>query len=220
MTDLIHYLKAFNRKERFWLLHEVLGFEDQSFRLDSTFRGRLIEHFGAHIPKNAYIAMDYHLDWLQMALWLAANGDTSEIIPNKKNALIHANQQDVDLLIAFNEGNTTQLILIEAKADTSWSNDQLSSKCERLEWIFKEGRPGTNLVTPKFVLMSPRAPEKLKRNDWPSWMKMMDGDLRWLKLSLPRGLRKVTRCNDVGKSDESGDYIMIVSGLPTPPSFR
>lgn len=207
MVDVIHYLKAFNRKERFWLLHEVLGFEDQSFQLDSTFRGRLIEHFGTHIPKNAYVAMDYHLDWIQMALWLTENGDTKEVIPNKKKALIYANQQDVDLLIAFKDGSTTQLILIEAKADTSWSNDQLSSKCERLKRIFEDGRPGTSQVTPWFVLMSPRMPEKIKMSEWPSWMKMMDGDPRWLKLSLPDGLRKVTRCNEEGESCESGSYI-------------
>ena len=61
---LIDNLKAFNRKERFILLHKVLGFSDQSFRLGDAFRAELSECLEVDIPSDAFVAMDYHFDWL------------------------------------------------------------------------------------------------------------------------------------------------------------
>ena len=206
MANLIDYLKAFNRKERFILLHEALGFEDQSFRLSGNFSQRLSDCLGMRVQRNAFVAMDYHLDWLQMALWLADNGDTEYTIPNE--GLVFANQEDIDLLVAFEDETTTQLILIEAKGDTHWLNDQLRSKCARLELIFAPGRPGTSHATPNFILMSPQKSARIDTTSWPSWM-TVDGKARWLELRLPDGLLKVTRCTKAGGSDEDGTYLKI-----------
>ena len=83
MANLIDHLKAFNRKERFILLHEALGFHGQSFRMSANFSQRLGDCLGVRVPENAFVAMDYHLDWLQIALLLADHEDTEATFPTK-----------------------------------------------------------------------------------------------------------------------------------------
>ena len=100
MSDLIDHLRSFNRKERFILLREALG--EDTFCLDVGFRTRLGETIGEAIPADAFVAMDYHLDWLQMALYLAATPAPEWPVLN--DGLVEANQQDIDLLVAFDEG--------------------------------------------------------------------------------------------------------------------
>ena len=59
--------------------------------------------------------MDYHLDWLQMALYLARTPDPPPRI-RKQDVLgkgqrdFNASQMDIDLLVAFDEGATTHLV--------------------------------------------------------------------------------------------------------------
>ena len=75
--------------------------------------------------------MDYHLDWIEMALYLAERGEFPDETPfrNEHFPDINRNQQDVDLLIAFEGGAageaTTHVVLIEAKAYLGWTNAQL-----------------------------------------------------------------------------------------------
>ena len=206
MANLIDHLKAFNRKERFILLHEALGFHGQSFRMSANFSQRLGDCLGVRVPENAFVAMDYHLDWLQIALLLADHVDTDATFPNE--GLVFANQQDIDLLVAFEGETTTRLIIIEAKCDTDWSQDQLDLKCARLELIFGRGRPGTSRATPDFILMSPHKPTRIDTKSWPSWMKV-NGKARWLELKLPDGLLKVSRCTQTGNSSADGTYLKI-----------
>ena len=206
MANLIDHLKAFNRKERFILLNEALGFHGHSFCMSANFSQRLSDCLGFRVPENAFVAMDYHLDWLQMALWLADHADTEATFPNE--GLVFANQQDIDLLVAFEGETTTRLILIEAKGDTDRSQDQLDLKCARLELIFGRGRPGTSRVTPDFILMSPEKPTRMDTTSWPSWMKV-NGKARWLELRLPDGLLKVSRCTRAGGSSADGTYLKI-----------
>ena len=68
MSDLIRHLRSFNRKERFILLSDALGKE----RLADDFRTRVGDCIGVRVPADAYVAMDYHLDWLQMEARLPA----------------------------------------------------------------------------------------------------------------------------------------------------
>lgn len=206
--DLIASLKQFNRKERFILLCQTLGFEDQSFRLSDSFRCRLGDRLNTEVPKDAFAAMDYHLDWLQMAMYLAENARPDYPIPN--DGLVAGNQQDVDLLVCFPSGSRTHLVLIEAKADSAWSNKQLCRKAKRLGKIFGEGQPDTQSVIPSFVLMSPTKPdlERLKTCSWPDWMKPSKKPI-WLRLPLSPGLKKPTRCNEAGKSDAGGNRITL-----------
>ena len=98
------------------------------------------------VPADAFVAMDYHLDWIQMALYLARTPDPPRPIPKEavlgdgqKN--INENQMDVDLLVAFDEGATTHLVLVEAKMETGWTNQQLCSKATRLRQHLRQ-EPG------------------------------------------------------------------------------
>ena len=170
MSELIGHLRSFNRKERFILLREALGRDT----LGDAFRRRLGDCIGVTVPASAFVAMDYHLDWLQMALYLARTPDPHPRI-RKQDVLgkgqrdFNANQMDIDLLVAFDEGATTHLVLIEAKMETGWRNRQMYEKAKRLRQILGDP-PDRSLADPCFVLLSPRRPQQLKVDVWPGWM--------------------------------------------------
>lgn len=216
-SQVIDYLERFSRKERFMLLSHALGQEDgkRPFFLNRVFQETLGREIDVLVPYDAFVAMDFHLDWLQMALYLADHGDSlSCAIPN--DHLVKGNQEDVDLLIAFKDQctNETHLVLVEAKADTGWTNKQLRSKACRLDLIFDKHSYGSELVRSHFVLMSPHRPTGIKTDTWPHWMKNArvdgsDSPIRWLPLPLRDGLLKVTRCDKEKKPARDGEHLFI-----------
>ena len=79
MTDLIKILESFNRKERFFLLAQALGCSNSgepAFSLSDSFRTQLNANIDVAIPLKVFVAMDYHLDWLQAALAHSEKGET------------------------------------------------------------------------------------------------------------------------------------------------
>ena len=197
MTDrtamLIKQLRTFNRRERFILLQAALGAE--TFTLDAGFRRRLGLAIGEDVPPDAFVALDYPLDWLALALaqprgtmWMLTDRDVQ----------VRGNPLDIDLLIAFGDEAQTHLVLLEAKADTPWSNHQLAAKAERLDELFptefslKPDDFADKPVRPHFVLASPRQPQRVRTESWPYWM-APGGSPRWMELPMPVGLRKATR---------------------------
>ena len=211
MSQVIDYLEGFNRKERFILLSHVLDPEDQkAFRLNRRFREDLGCKIQTPIPDDSFVAMDFHLDWLQMALYLSDKDNSiSCAIPNDR--LVEGNQEDIDLIVAFQKECTkdVHLVLIEAKADTGWTNKQLKSKAERLSRIFSWHSCSTELVKPHFVLMSPCKPCKVETDTWPSWMKGKRGALLWVELPLRDGLLKVTRCDKGKHPAKDGGHLFV-----------
>ena len=196
MSKLIKYLKSFNRKERFILLEKALD----TFRLSDDFRKELGDHLGLAIPDSAYVAMDYQIGWIQMAVYLENNGEVQkDCIPITEEIKgINDNPQDVDLLVAFTEKSVTHLVLIEAKADTPWNYGQLNSKVKRLQSV----SPSDTLKL-YFVLMSPSRLPDPSRIEWTAWMKK-DGDIPYIPLPLPSNLCKITRWNK--KKMPKGEY--------------
>ena len=164
MTSLIGSIKDLNRKERFHLLHDALGFENQTFTLCRSFLARLSECLDLSIPFDAYVAMDYQIGWLERAFL----GE-----PVKQNI------QDIDLLVAFEDADATHLILMEAKGDSAWDNEQLRKKAKRLGNLFPQ-----QAVEPHFVLTSPRKPKRIKHDGWPCWM-LPQGSHVWMCLHMP-----------------------------------
>lgn len=214
MSQVIGYLGLFNRKERFILLNHVLGGDGRrSFSLNRDFRDALGSEIGVLVPEDVLVAMDYHLDCLQMALYLADHDDSLACItPNEGSRLVSGNQEDIDLLVAFkNEGTgETHIVLIEAKADTDWTNKQLKSKANRLSLIFDRESYGTELVKPHFILMSPRKPKGVRSNTWPHWMRAGEANsIHWLPLQLRDGLLKITRCNGNKKPAKDGGFLFV-----------
>ena len=208
MMTLMEQLESFNRKERFFLIGDALG--NQSFQLSSDFRVRLNAVFGIMPPSRALVAMDYHLDWIHASLFLSLPENDEDAIYLNTRTIATGTQEDVDLLVAFEEGCITHLLLIEAKAETGWTNKQTLSKAKRLESIF--GTDGTNYpqVKPHFGLMSPRRPKQLNTYLWPPWM-TRDGEPFCFELKVPIGRRKVTRCDSSGRPSAEGDHFRALS---------
>ena len=161
MSDLVELMEFFNRKERFLLIRQALG----TFRLIDDFRTKLGRAIDLTIPQAAFIAIDYHLDWLAAALHAHKSRSPNGIFENANQEVVGGNQQDIDLLIAFDEGEKSHVVLVEAKGATGWSNSQMQSKAKRLRQIFGsdgECYPG---VVPHFCLLSPRPPQHLQASD-------------------------------------------------------
>jgi hypothetical protein len=215
MPDLISLLDDFNRKERFFLIRYRLE-GDKKLHPEADFRNALGGALGIHIPPDASWWMDYHLDWLYASLVIHQDGgivDPKKVYqspePGGKN--VNASQQDIDLLIAFEEQATpTHILLVEAKLDTSWTNKQFSSKVARLAQIF--GHDGSRYpeVVPNFAIFSPKEPTKLLTLDLCPWMLNKDGKVPWVKLAPNRKWRQITRCNSGGLRSELGEYWRIL----------
>lgn len=203
MSPLVQALKRFNRKERFWLLSDALG--EPFLSLDGLFIEKVSKTLGVDVPSNAWWAFDYHLDWLAAVLWTAPEFNVSadmDAISNHSQ-LIHGSQQDVDMIIAFDE----TLIIIEAKLATSWSNEQLKSKMERLQSL------PTEHTRPYFILTSPSEPTKLLQPSlWPRWaLRDPDGARKPYFMSLEGDKGgfaplMVSRCHSEGKKPARGTY--------------
>lgn len=206
MSKLVDALRKFNRKERYWLLHNAIGKKFET--LDEGFRKRFEEKTGIPIPDNHWWAMDYHFDWLTGALHLAGGGKMDESQPIV-DGQVTGTQEDIDLVIAF--GDT--LILIEAKGDTPWSNKQLNEKVnKRLVSIFGENCERYQSLKMHFVLMSPEESGKLERtkaptSTWPSWMLNQKTQRpQFVPMEMGKGLVRVTRCDKDLKQSATGDF--------------
>ena len=208
MPGLIELLESFNRKERFFLISQAVG----EFQLSDDFRRELAKAIKVDVPHGAFTAMDYHLDWLTAALQAYECGDMDKIFDNPLQQVIKGNQEDADLLVAFEGSGDWHIVLIEAKGATGWTNAQMQSKASRLGHIFGfEGDryPG---VVPHFSLVSPRPPpQQLKASAWPRWMSNDDGSYIWFLLKFPGHRRMVTRCNVDGERSADGSHFRIVS---------
>ena len=219
MSPVIENLRSLDRKERFAVLREALGFHPETPRLDGCFRTRLSECIGTDVPECAFLAMDYHLDWIQLALHFAETPDIEPGSPFPRNGFgdINKDPEDIDLLVAFEQpaadSPKTHLVLIEAKAYLPWTNKQLKSKVRRLAAIFGAEGKRHATVCPHFVLMTGRISEKIRTKCWPDWTKTGDEPF-WLEYALPRR-RKVTRCTDTGTPARGGDHLCIRC-VPTP----
>lgn len=216
---LVDCLRAFNRKERYWLLRDALGGSSADLPLSASFRDRLGKTMGFPIKASAWWAIDYHIDWLFGALVLDRVGEDRTInLANPEGQrdqsaarrLIRGTQEDFDLVIAFDR----KIILIEAKGVGSWGNKQIAEKCQRLwEWseVAENVAPITDdhaAVEIYIVLMSPRASKGLQQLSWPSFVKL-DGSLPFfLGLSLagaPDFFVAPERCDQNGVAKKNGE---------------
>lgn len=184
---MLDAIMRFNRKERYHLIrHAVTG---GPMSLSDGFRREVGEVLDLSVPDNAYVAMDYHLDWLSAAYHIASKGGTIETAMNRKDEngyenypndksdpVLAGNILDTDLLIAYRCDGRVVVILVEAKADSDWSLSQISDKAARLKSIFDEGRDSSKLIKPYFLLLGPSkkssstlSKEQADGKRFPSW---------------------------------------------------
>ena len=112
----IELLDSFNRKERYHLLNNALK---DPFQLSARYRLNLSNVIDVDVPENAWVAIDYHVDWLAVSRELfrtQRDPTNSEELDSPINELFEANQRDIDLVVAFEDRNeTTHRVLGEAK---------------------------------------------------------------------------------------------------------
>jgi hypothetical protein len=219
MNPIIENLKRLNRKERFHLLQSVLhggSPGSDSFTLSAEFRESLGRRLGLTVPSDAFAAMDYQLDWIYVALYLALHSPESQPtgpFPKPGDWFNH-DQEDTDLLVAFecpDKPGVCHLVLVEAKCDTNWTNSQVESKLARLESIHDALQlPKTDPVAFHWVLTSPRRPEGLRpyRSSWLDWGSEEEG---WHWIEMPVGPHcRAVRCNPEGTPRVEGGFWQLV----------
>jgi hypothetical protein len=203
MPSLIDYLRMFNRKERYWLLKWSLG----GFEPGQSFRQLVRKELKLDVPtdpESTFLAMDYHLNWIYAALVLAREGKLGEPYENpmcevdgSPSRVIEGNQEDVDLLLAFESEAKTQLVMFEAKLDSPWSSKQVRRKAERLQRIFTAA-DCLSTVQPHFVLVSPVEPLSVRQSidQWFAWLSPVT--VRHLPIQVDIERWDVTRCDSTG----------------------
>lgn len=212
-NKLIENLKSFNRKERFYLVGQMLG--NPEFRMDDKQLDKISELIGIKIPREYFAAMDYHLDWIYASLFLTQKHDEKpfprNFIDNKQkiDLQISGTQEDIDFLLTFvDHENTTHIVMIEAKGDSYFSNAQLNSKNKRFKAIFGDEDTWPN-VKPHFLLCSPKEPQNVSIEDPVYFMLAKDQNPIWFPLLMGTGKNKVTRCMDDDKNNKpssEGDH--------------
>lgn len=212
MSQVIEKLRSLDRKERFAVLREALGFHRDWPDLDYGFRKRLQKCIRVRIPERVFLAMDYHMDWIQLALCLPEASEIEPETPFKNPGLenINKNQQDIDLVVAFEtkDGAATHLVLIEAKAYLGWNNHQLNCKAKRLGEIFGSDGKRHETVQPHFVLMTNRVSEEIHTHGWPEWTRD-GGQPLWLEYCLPQRyeVRRWSKKN--GRQSREGSHLLL-----------
>lgn len=213
-NNLIDNLKSFNRKERFYLIGQMLG--NPEFRMDKTQLDEISRLIGITIPSEYFAAMDYHLDWIYASLFLTQEHGgkvfSRNFIDNNKTVdlQISGTQEDVDFLLAFvDENKITHLVMIEAKGDSYFSNGQLDSKNKRFKAIFGNENTWPN-VRPHFIICSPKKPQKINIEE-PAYFTFKNSKLLWLELNMSDGKNKVTRCNKDDKPCSNGKHWKVES---------
>ena len=229
MADLIELLERFNRKERYFLVREALDLLEDEFQLSDEFRKKLGCELGIEIRCDAFVAIDYHLDWVAGSLWRYRNPNhkMEKCFP-KRDGRVMGNQQDIDLLIAYKDkGDTHRLVFVEAKGydskgfvswNTSKVRQQMKKKSHHLKSIFGPDQGECPKVIPHFCLISPCQPKGLEPDSWPDWMKKDDTrrdddtyPYYWLQLDLPSDRYRVTRYDPVkDKSSKQGNHFKII----------
>ena len=142
--SLVNCLQLFNRKERYWLLRNALGSGKKKLDLplgsDFFTTVRAFANFPPNVgARDVWWAMDYHFDWIARAIALYSRfADPSRSKQGNPlrfklegSPLITGTQEDVDLILACENA----ILLIEAKFDTPWNQDQIKEKQDRIELL-------------------------------------------------------------------------------------
>lgn len=218
-SGLIDLIERFNRKERHILWEQATG-SGSRVALSSSYRQKLSDAIGVHVPDKHLVAVDLHLNWLYAAL-LAHSGKALETAhpippaeegdPDQRRAYEH-NQEDIDMLVAFEADATTYVVLIEAKGFTAWSNKQMRSKIRRLDRIVKDAVPPDD-VDIRLVLTSFNPPVNLDV-PWGRWSGPGRETPPFISLAKPQDRLLVEECDSQGTRKQSGGHVHVLGLTP------
>jgi hypothetical protein len=193
VQGLVENLRSFDSHERGLLLDWATG---SPMTLDKAVRDAIDVKIGRKPPADAFVAIDYTLDWLYAATrWTLEPAKCRYPQPWPAGGELSASPEDVDLVIAWEDQHGPHLVLLEAKGFTGWSNKQMVSKARRLDVIFGAGLARDFDV--HFILVGPAPSKGLKTQSWPDWMRPGQR-AHFLKISDPGPRRAVQRCNADG----------------------
>jgi hypothetical protein len=220
MDDITAILERFNRKERNLLVRDLLDCQPGVTPLSKNFCERVTTALGIQIPQTAWWATDYHLNWIAAALALWRDGGKAVGTSHANTragtplrGLIERNQEDADLLIAFNR----TLVLIEVKAFGYFTNKQIDSKVQRwrmLKAYFDAGIPADRKLNLYFMLMSRTKPTGLTQTLdglMPGYTELPHAVL---KLRSPSQRLKVTGRNPTAGSPAPDDHTWFIVPVP------
>jgi len=188
IETIVRNLKLFNAKERdhlmrFAYLGENAAYDPPDWEdvprhfLHKAFDEKLKDKLGLGSETSCVFAgMDYHLDWLFVALWLSSNHpewspashDLPPIEMDEHNAdpkisdlytdfrPVMGNQEDVDLLVVYRNADGYAIVLVEAKGSAKFDRVQLARKLIRLDRIIMKS--GIDKEAFRLVLASPKEP--------------------------------------------------------------
>ena len=210
MSAMIDNLEKLNRKERFFLIGMALG--NPKFKLNPIFRQRLNTKFNVVIPDTAFVAMDYHLNWICAAAALTFSSPESGRIYENASGAIDGTQEDVDLLVAFEDASgLNHLIMLEAKGVTAFRNRPFAHKIDRFRSIFGETGDRWPQIKPYFGLVSPRKSKGLRYDLCPAWLKVGD-KIPWFEMPIPSDRLTVFGCDEKGRSNKERAFWTIRQG--------
>jgi len=204
-STLLENLDACNQTERDAIVKTVLGSPTISLRI----RTLLNKGLNAQVPVDAYWAIDFNIDWINLALNLTYRPSASGIYENLQG-LHHANNEDIDLFVAYADHAVFHLIMLEGKGQTRWRPDQLRHKVQRLRSIFGEDGDTWPSVIPHFGIISPLCPTTLSDIPWARWM----GRVPWIKLQTPPRLVRAFRCDELGRKSQLGNHLRLRTLTP------
>jgi hypothetical protein len=191
MTEaFIRNLKLLNAKERDHLMRFAYLGEGAPYESASTFLSReaddrlrvhAVEMGLAPSARCVFAGMDYHLDWLFVALWMArhspawtpleggeppfepmavheAVADTKALYTDFRP--VSGSQEDVDLLVVYDDDDKLAVLCIEAKGSASFDKVQLARKLIRLDRILVDAGMTSDERSMEFrlVLAAPKRP--------------------------------------------------------------
>ena len=188
IDTIVRNLKLFNAKERDHLMRCAYLGENAAYdapQKEDAPRRFLHEAFDAQLKTESgldseascvFAGMDYHLDWLFVALWLSskhpewspASHDLPPIEMDEHNAdpnmsdlytdfrPVMGNQEDVDLLAVYRNADGYAIVLVEAKGSAKFDRVQLARKLIRLDRIIMKS--GIDKEAFRLVLVSPKEP--------------------------------------------------------------
>ncbi len=151
------------------------------------------------------------MQWHRGITWPGQLNDFPPINDPAGEGLITGTQQDADLIVAWADEEQTRVVLIEAKGYSSWDNAQATAKLARIGAI--KDAAGSDIDI-RFVLTSPRRPEKLNLSGWPTWALTTADRPFWLKMPTPRLRLKTERCDPQGRTT-SNDAHWKITGPST-----
>lgn len=191
-SEFVESLRRFDSHERGLVMQWAAG---EPFHVGPALRAAVGGATGTQPPADAFVAMDYTMDWLYAAVRTTLEGVNSSPQLWPAGGELTASQEDIDLLIAWEDQQGPHLVLVEAKGFTGWSNRQMSSKAARLDAIFAGDLRSRFDV--HLFLAGPAPSMGLRVDDWPKWTQP-GAHTHFLSISDPGVRYAVQRCDARG----------------------